>query len=310
MFVRVFATRLSKALNPTECLVFWSLYNASRSVYKGVFPNIKTVLDCVPCRLSVPQLRRVINALVQKGLVTYSAQNGIRIKVNLKPEDDVSGAEDGDQNDHDRDQNDHHDQNDHVIKMITSHDQNDHVDDQNDHPHFINKKIRSRKECVCDTRPKTTSQNPSHSTIPAPSKDGQPTVPSDLPPSPEPALHLQTATETATATGAGTGTATGTGTGPQPTIEQIANHFLKLRPQTQFEVATIEASKFLNYYASKGRDLSSRQVWQGLAENWLLRDLDRNFQRNSAQSAEQAPGAYIDQLSLAEKMRFFKSLGF
>lgn len=307
MFVRVFATRLSKALNPTECLVFWSLYNACRSVYKGVFPNIKTVLDCVPCRLSVPQLRRVISALVQKGLVTYSAQNGVRIKVNLKPEDDVSGAEDGDQNDHDRDQNDHHDQNDHVIKMITSHDHFDHQRDQNDHPYFIKRKIKEEEKNVCATHgQKPLSPNTSNSPIPAPSKDGQPTVPSDLPPSPEPALHLQTATETATATGTGTGA----GTGVQPTIEQIAGHFLKLRPQTQFEIANIEASKFLNYYASKGRDLSSRQVWQGLAENWLLRDLDRNFQRNSAQSAEQAPGAYIDQLSLAEKMRFFKSLGF
>lgn len=93
-----------------------------------------------------------------------------------------------------------------------------------------------------------------------------------------------------------------------PAIEQVSNRFIQNNSKILKQVADVEAMKFVNYYTAKRIDISNS--WTSLADNWMLRDLDGNFRKNSVPGMQPVSGSYVARLTPEQRTAMIRSFGF
>lgn len=300
-FIKIECTQLSKKMNSTDCIVFWTLVNRCNMKYNGWFETLADVADSIPCQISVRNIQRVFSNLKEQGLIdfTISKKDGINVQIldsdlccfsdNIPPKEDLDTPSDHDNLSCRSRQS--------VVENTTN--------CRDDHDNLSS---CGRQSVVMIT----TNCRHDHDNLSSITPDKSSAVKASEPPVEYRRINRRNKEEVCVDRAYAREEKNTQKKSPLNflTLDLISERFRSRCNGLKKEVADIEAEKFLNYYRSKSVNIQDNNKWIGLADNWLLRDLDGNFKRNSIKATEPESGSYIQKLSPEQQNAFFRSFGF
>lgn len=320
----------NRSLSPAEAITLAAIKFRVRKFGRTFsMRSASVLLTHIPCKISLPTLRRCLETLETKRLIRIKSssreyqitltegtewQSGLSDLFTNNPQNNQHDQ--NDQVNYQHDQNDHvksdqHDQNDqdNMIKMIKSLDQNDQVNmikmiktpDQNDQvdprktlsPQGFSGPLEIYRENNKEKNKKKCVEKRAR----ANTHTGEVQFPKS-PPDPKPAEASKVSSPV-----------------QLPSVEYVRDCFCELNSSINIQVAEEQAVQFRNYYQlhpGKHPRTSEPGAWRGLIENWFLRDMDKAFERNTPRKVEtpvRPQGSYEDRLYLQEMQEYIAETG-